>query len=93
MRPVAGLLWVRALLQVSDGKHSRYTVLNVNVTALTLSVWNVSASTLVQGELSTTVAGIHVVSSGSPRRIIYNVTRPPRHGRLYRDDEPVLRFR
>ena len=78
---------------MSDGKHSRYTVLNVNVTALTLSVWNVSRSTILQGEVSTPINGIHVVSSGSAQRIIYNVTRPPRHGRLYRDDDVVLRFR
>ena len=78
---------------MSDGKHSRYTVLNIRVTALTLNLWNVSLSEIVQGELSTPINQIHVVSSGSPQRIIYNVTRPPSHGRLYRNDDVVHRFR
>ena len=80
--------------QVSDGKHKgRYTILNINVTALTLSLWNVSESIIVQGEVSTPIDQIRVVSSGRSERIIYNVTRPPSHGHLYRNDRLVSRFR
>jgi len=68
-------------------------VLNVRVTALTLSVWNVTESVIVQGEVSTLINQIHVVSNGPKHRIIYNVTQPPKHGRLYRDDEVIRRFR
>jgi len=68
-------------------------VLNIAVTPLTLRVWNVTQSLIVQGEVSTLINGIHVVSSGPAERIIYNVTRPPRHGQLYRNDAPASRFR
>jgi len=67
-------------------------VLNIRVEALTLSLWNVTQSIIVQGEVSTVVDGIRIVSTGSSERIIYNVTRPPRHGRLYRNDRVVNRF-
>ena len=81
-------------MQVSDGHHKdRFTVMNVFVTALTLSMWNVSQSEIVQGEISTSITAMHVVSNGSPHSIIYNVTRPPRHGQIYRKDKPVHRFR
>jgi len=79
---------------VSDGQHKdRYTVLNIRVKPLTLSLWNVTQSVIVQGEVSTLVDQIHVVSTGSPQRIIYNVTRPPSHGHLYRNDRVVGRYR
>ena len=80
--------------KVSDGAHTgRSTVLAVRVTPLTLSVWNVSQSVIVQGEVSALINNIHVVTSGPPERIIYNITRSPRHGELYRYDRPVRRFR
>ena len=79
---------------MSDGQHkARYTVLNIAVTPLTLRVWNVTQSVIVQGEISTLFNGVHLVSSGSADRIIYNVTTPPRHGQLYRNDRPASRFR
>jgi len=67
--------------------------MNIRVTALTLSLWNVSQSVIVQGDVSTLINQIHVTSTGPPERIIYNVTRPPRRGNLYRNDKVVRRFR
>jgi len=67
--------------------------MNIRVTALELSLWNITESIIVQGEMSTLINQIHVVSTGSPQRIIYNITRPPSHGHLYRNDRVVHRFR
>ncbi|XP_076037801.1 chondroitin sulfate proteoglycan 4-like [Oratosquilla oratoria] len=81
--------------KVSDGKHKpKYTVFTIHVVPLTLKMENHTAIPIVQSSTVTYLRSAHIaaVTNGNPDHIFYNVTRLPRHGRLYMNDQPVHTF-
>ncbi|XP_053634278.1 chondroitin sulfate proteoglycan 4 [Cherax quadricarinatus] len=86
----------RFYFKVSDGRHKpKYTVFTIEVEPLTLELINHSFVPLRQAN---TVAYLSpqflaAVTNGNHNHIFYNVTRPPRFGRLYMNDQVVHTFR
>nr|XP_053635834.1 chondroitin sulfate proteoglycan 4-like [Cherax quadricarinatus] len=85
----------RFYFKVSDGKHKpKYTVFTIEIEPLMLKLVNHSVIPLRQ---TTTVSYISphylaAVTNGNHKHIFYNVTRPPRFGRLYMNDQVVHSF-
>nr|XP_045596227.1 chondroitin sulfate proteoglycan 4-like [Procambarus clarkii] len=85
----------RFYFKVSDGKHKpKYTVFTIEIQPLTLELVNHSVIPLRQ---ATTVAYLSpqylaAVTNGNHNHIFYNITRPPRFGRLYMNDQVVHTF-
>nr|XP_053643918.1 chondroitin sulfate proteoglycan 4-like isoform X2 [Cherax quadricarinatus] len=85
----------RFSFKVSDGKHKvKYSVFTIEVQPLTLELVNHSVIPLRQ---TTTVVYLSphylaAVTNGNHNHIFYNVTRPPRFGRLYLNDQVVHTF-
>lgn len=85
----------RFYFKVSDGKHNPvYTVFTIEIQPLTLALVN---HTVIPLRQATTVVYLSpqylaAVTNGNHNHIFYNVTRPPKFGRLYMNDQVVYTF-
>ncbi|XP_068247623.1 LOW QUALITY PROTEIN: chondroitin sulfate proteoglycan 4-like [Palaemon carinicauda] len=85
----------RFYFKVSDGKHkAKYTVFTVEVEPLTLELVNHSVVPLQQASTVAYVSSNHLsaVTNGNPNHIFYNISRPPRFGHLYMNDQIIHTF-
>ena len=81
--------------RVSDGHFKAlYKVFNVHVRPLTLELVNASAVRIMQGQAAAAVTARNLAAetNGDRAAVTYNVTRHPRHGRLYLDDVLTASF-
>lgn len=85
----------RFYFKVSDGKHKpKYTVFTVEVEPLTLELVNHTVVPLQQASTVAYISSNHLsaVTNGNPNHIFYNVSRPPRFGHLYMNDQIIHTF-
>ncbi|KAG7163020.1 Chondroitin sulfate proteoglycan 4-like 1, partial [Homarus americanus] len=85
----------RFYFKVSDGKHMpKYTVFTIEIEPLTLELVN---HTVIPLHQATTVAYLSpqhlaAITNGNKNHIFYNITRSPRFGKLYMNDQVVHTF-
>lgn len=81
--------------QVSDGAHEpRYTIFTISLQPLEISLVNHTTISLKQASTVVYIKSnnIGTVTNGNLDLVFYNVTRPPRYGRIYVEDHPVNTF-
>uniref|UniRef100_A0A0P4W161 Cadherin domain-containing protein n=1 Tax=Scylla olivacea TaxID=85551 RepID=A0A0P4W161_SCYOL len=85
----------RFYFKVSDGKHEpKYTVFTIEIQPLTLTLVNHTVLPLRQTTTTAYLTPHHLAAhtNGNPNHIFYNITRPPRFGHLYMNDQVVHTF-
>ncbi|ROT64209.1 hypothetical protein C7M84_017860 [Penaeus vannamei] len=85
----------RFYFKVSDGKHNpKYSVFTIEVLPLTLELVNHTVIPLKQTSTVAYIMPRHLAANtnGNSNHIFYNVTRSPRFGRLYMNDQVIHTF-
>lgn len=80
---------------VTDGHHKPiYKLFNLEVTEITISLVNYTALTLQQGQTSVplTQDNLAAKTNGKNVTVYYLITRPPRFGKLLKDNQEVTQF-
>ncbi|XP_066216221.1 chondroitin sulfate proteoglycan 4-like [Saccopteryx leptura] len=80
---------------VTDGRHRPlYKLFHLEVIPVTITLVNLTDLLLPQGRTTVPVTSAHLfaVTNGRSPQITYEMTQPPRHGRLIMENQVVFRF-